>query len=243
MLNINRNINLAIPLVRGERAGLPGCTSLLDYIAESFDEATQTWASTKGNPTATIVGGGAVATKDKFNRLVINIPTTSYVEVSGSLPNGMYVACPLSSSVIMTGAGTGGYNWDIRVTSGTSYYYNFAAQHKPSSFTGNVAEQLVGYRYTTPVLGKAVLSGYMSGVNWWVMPCLSSADANTYNDYRASSGNGGFGSNFRIAYHSDVSSPYFRLRSFGYGTPTTAQQDEYNCRYGSTTGFIGPCQS
>ena len=234
MLIRNSNLNLALPTLQqaGIRNGAVTCPTGLDYIVENFDEVTQTWVSSLGNPLAYVRNGTGEVTRDEFG-LVVAFSSGSYLEVSGSLTNPMYCACVTGSSIEMLGAGVNGYNWNILAQSGQSTFQHIGGVVQPPTFTGNVADQLIAFQYLGVVLGRYQLTSYLSGIRWKVAPC----DAESFNiqtDTRTSSGNGGYGSNFRLLGS--------KIRAFGFGAPTTALQAEYACRYGTPyyTGFNCP---
>ena len=234
MLIRNSNLNLALPTLQqaGARNGAPVCPAGLDYRVDTFDEITQTWSSSLGNPIGYIRNGFAQVSKDQFG-LFVSLPEDAYVEVSGSLTNPMYCAAVTGSSIIMSGAGIGGYPWSISANSGNSFFSHIGGNVQPSAFTGNVADQLIAFQYTGVVLGRAILTSYLSGIRWKVAPCGVN-DYNQSQDARTNSGNGGYGSNFALQ--------GTKIRAFGFGQPTTALQEEYNCRYGTPyyTSFSCP---
>jgi hypothetical protein len=239
MLIRNSNLNLALPTLQrgGVRNGANVCSSSLDYRVDTFDEITQTWSSSLGNPIGYIRNGTAQVTRDQFG-ICVAFSAGAYIEVSGSLTNPMYFACVTGSSMSATGAGVAGYDWSISAQSGQSTFQHIGGTVAPPGFTGNVAEQLVAFQYTGTSLGRAVLTSYLSGIRWKIAPCGAN-DYNLQNDARTNSGNGGYGSNFRIS--AGALTP-LRLRAFGFGAPTEALQSEYNCRYGTPyyTSFSCP---
>jgi len=230
MLIRNSNLNLALPTLqrRGVRNGANVCSSSLDYRVDTFDEITQTWSSSLGNPIGYVRNGTAEVTKDQFG-ICVAFSEGAYIEVSGSLPNVLYFACVTGSSMSATGAGVAGYDWSISSESGQSTFQHIGGTVSPPSFTGNVADQLIAFERIGTSLGRAVLTSYLSGIRWKIAPCGAN-DYNQQNDIRTNSANGGMGSNFRI---SAVGLIPLRLRAFGFGTPTTTLQDEYGCRYGT----------
>ncbi len=225
MLIRNSNLNLALPTLQqaGIRKGAIACPTGLDYIVENFDEVTQTWSSSLGNPLAYVRNGTGEVTRDQFG-LVVAFSSGSYLEVSGSLTNPMYCACVTGSSIIMSGAGIGGYDWSILAQSGQSNFSHIGGNVQPPAFTGNVADQLIAFQYLGVVLSRYQLTSYLSGIRWKVAPC-DSVSFNVQQDARTNSGNGGYGSNFRLQGS--------KIRAFGFGAPTTTLQEEYSCRYGT----------
>jgi len=225
MLIRNSNLNLALPTLQqaGIRNGAIACPTGLDYIVENFDEVTQTWSSSLGNPIAYVRNGTGEVTRDEFG-LVVAFSSGSYLEVSGSLTNPMYCACVTGSSIQMSGVGVNGYNWYIEAQSGDSTFLHIGGTVSPGGFSGNVADQLIAFQRLGTSLGRAVLTSYLSGIRWKVAPCGAN-DYNQQNDARTNSGNGGYGSNFELRGS--------KIRAFGFGEPTTALQEEYNCRYGT----------
>jgi len=226
MLIRNSNLNLALPTLQqaGVRNGANVCSSSLDYRVDTFDETSQIWLSSKGNPTAYIRNGTAEVTRDRFG-ICVEFSTNAYLELSGSLTNPMYFACVTGSSMVAAGAGVAGYDWNISAQSGQSSFQHIGGTVSPPSYTGNVADQLVAFQYIGASLGFAVLTSYLSGVNWTVP-----GGTNTQNDPRTNSANGGYGSNFTINASGIIP---LRLRAFGFGIPTTSLQQEYSCRYGT----------
>ena len=232
MLIRNSNLNLALPTLQrgGRRNGAPVCPAGLDYRVDTFDEITQTWSSSLGNPIGYIRNGTAQVSKDQFG-LFVSLAENAYVEVSGSLSNPMYCACVTGSSIIMSGAGVAGYNWSISAQSGESTFTHIGGTVSPGGYSGNVADQLIAFQRTGQALGKAKLTSYLSGIRWLIAPGGPN-DYNVQDDSRTNSANGGYGSNFALQ--------GTKIRAFGFGEPTTALQSEYNCRYGTPITFTGP---
>jgi len=233
MLIRNSNLNLALPTLQqaGARRGANVCSSSLDYRVDTFDEVTQTWSSSLGNPIGYVRNGTAEVTKDRFG-IYVAFSEGAYIEVSGSLPNVLYFACVTGSSMSATGAGVAGYNWSITSESGQSTFQHIGGTVSPLGFAGNVAEQLVAFQRTGQTLGTAKLTSYLSGINWLVPPGIP----NSQDDNRTNSANGGMGSNFRISAGNLIP---LSLRAFGFGIPTTTLQEEYSCRYGTPIAYTG----
>lgn len=232
MLIRNSNLNLALPTLQqaGARNGPVVCPAGLDYRVDTFDEITQTWSSSLGNPIGYIRNGTAQVSKDQFG-LFVSLSENAYVEVSASLTNPMYCACVTGSSIIMSGAGVAGFNWSISATSGQSNFSHIGGVVNPGGYSGNVADQLIAFEYGQVVLGKYQLTSYLSGIRWKIAP-FGPNDYNVQDDNRTNSGNGGYGSNFALQ--------GTKIRAFGFGEPTTALQSEYNFRYGTPITFTGP---